>query len=515
MVLTWALQLVSAGMHITYAQLLAAADSMVAGVEVWVQAQQQLKLQSDIPSAAYTVCSSDWGSLKLPPEQTVPLLQLAVNCSDPAVAAAALCHLPEKLEPGVARKLLLTAVTRQHSEVVKAMAQLPAVLQHLDTATLELLLGFLVKEDDNAHSIKALRELPVAAQLSSDAVCRLLLAAAQNPEADMTVALLCELDGAKHMTSHSMAGLLAALVESSADSSESDQEVDIHVDSMSCICALPSALALGCSTIMQLLRSCCAASWCCSCLEFVCAVQLSKLPVAKELDLEEAMQRMIAAIEEGDSSTARSLTYMPAAQSISSGQLLQLLTAAVQQPSWSSCNVADRLCQLPAAQQRSSGQLLQLLTAAVQQPSWSGCNVADVLCQLPAAQQLSNKNVAGLLLAALLQGEAGCVRGVQQLSTDQTAAALKVAAMWSCVDALTQLCNCPAASLVSREQLAVALEAAIMRGSEACLLLLCQLPAAHQFSEEVERRLEWLLASAKPFRSRMCSVFVRRLPAQQ
>jgi hypothetical protein len=58
-----ALQLVAAGMHITFAQLLAAADSMVAGVEVWVQAQKELKVKSDIPQAAYTVCcSSKWVS---------------------------------------------------------------------------------------------------------------------------------------------------------------------------------------------------------------------------------------------------------------------------------------------------------------------------------------------------------------------------------------------------------------------------------------------------------------------
>uniref|UniRef100_A0A383W486 Uncharacterized protein n=1 Tax=Tetradesmus obliquus TaxID=3088 RepID=A0A383W486_TETOB len=52
-------QLVAAGVRISYAQLLAAADSMVAGVEVWVQAQQQLGVESDIPAAAVAACCGD------------------------------------------------------------------------------------------------------------------------------------------------------------------------------------------------------------------------------------------------------------------------------------------------------------------------------------------------------------------------------------------------------------------------------------------------------------------------
>jgi hypothetical protein len=52
-------QLVSAGSRVSYAQLLAAAHSMVAGVEVWVQAQRELGVPSDIPAAAEAICCSD------------------------------------------------------------------------------------------------------------------------------------------------------------------------------------------------------------------------------------------------------------------------------------------------------------------------------------------------------------------------------------------------------------------------------------------------------------------------
>jgi hypothetical protein len=56
-------KLVAAGVRISYAQLLAAAHSMVAGVEVWVWAQQQLGVHTDIPALAVAICcGKDWVS---------------------------------------------------------------------------------------------------------------------------------------------------------------------------------------------------------------------------------------------------------------------------------------------------------------------------------------------------------------------------------------------------------------------------------------------------------------------
>jgi hypothetical protein len=64
--LSQAKQLVAAGMHVTYAQLLAAAHSMVAGEEVWVQAQQQLGVAADIPAPALDICCGhDWVSSRM------------------------------------------------------------------------------------------------------------------------------------------------------------------------------------------------------------------------------------------------------------------------------------------------------------------------------------------------------------------------------------------------------------------------------------------------------------------
>jgi hypothetical protein len=50
--------LVAAGVRVSYAQLIAAANSMVAGVEVWVHAQQRLGVDSEIPSVAKAICNS-------------------------------------------------------------------------------------------------------------------------------------------------------------------------------------------------------------------------------------------------------------------------------------------------------------------------------------------------------------------------------------------------------------------------------------------------------------------------
>jgi hypothetical protein len=55
----WAVQMVAAGVRIKNTQLLAAANSMLAGVEVWVQAQQQLGVQTDVPAAAVAICCGD------------------------------------------------------------------------------------------------------------------------------------------------------------------------------------------------------------------------------------------------------------------------------------------------------------------------------------------------------------------------------------------------------------------------------------------------------------------------
>lgn len=64
------------GLRISYQQLLAAARSRVAGVEVWVQAQQKLGVATDIPDIAVAICLNNMSQ-----QQLVSLVPLtAASC---------------------------------------------------------------------------------------------------------------------------------------------------------------------------------------------------------------------------------------------------------------------------------------------------------------------------------------------------------------------------------------------------------------------------------------------------
>jgi hypothetical protein len=52
-------QLVAAGVRFRFKPLLAAASSMVAEVEVWVQAQHKLDVSTDVPDVAVAICCDD------------------------------------------------------------------------------------------------------------------------------------------------------------------------------------------------------------------------------------------------------------------------------------------------------------------------------------------------------------------------------------------------------------------------------------------------------------------------
>jgi hypothetical protein len=116
----------------------------------------------------------------LPAEGCTPLLQLAINCSSARTANAAAvclptleCLGPELLQPTVARKLLVTAATRQHTAALMCMAELPIMRQQIDAATLEAVIRQLLKHE---QCVEALCALPAAAQLSSDTIAGLLVA---------------------------------------------------------------------------------------------------------------------------------------------------------------------------------------------------------------------------------------------------------------------------------------------------------------------------------------------------
>uniref|UniRef100_A0A383VP01 Uncharacterized protein n=1 Tax=Tetradesmus obliquus TaxID=3088 RepID=A0A383VP01_TETOB len=373
---------VDAGVRITYAQLLAAADSMVAGVEVWVQVQQQLGVQSDIPAAAAAVCCSDDKDviiLAFVVGHGADLLQLALNRSSPQAVAAALDCLPAAaagaalLEPRVARRLLLTAAMRRHVRAVQRMVALPCMQQHVDAATLEAMLG---------QRLEAER---VPQQLSTGAVVQLLRAAIQQhwlPKA------LCRLPGAAGISSEAVLQLLQAAV-------------DKCVSSLKPLYALPAAAQLSGEAALGLLNRAVKQGF------FHTARMLSSgLPPAlrEQFSSQQVAELIAAAVEQscyeerankGARLCIQGLCQLPAAAGMSREAVSQLLQATVQRN-----RVQVELCRLPAAAGISSEAALLLLQAAVGR-GWSS---TQAVCAVPAVAQLDNTAVVALLSAAVKPG---------------------------------------------------------------------------------------------------------------
>uniref|UniRef100_A0A383W187 Uncharacterized protein n=1 Tax=Tetradesmus obliquus TaxID=3088 RepID=A0A383W187_TETOB len=227
--LHWALHLVTAGVRITYAQLLAAACSTVPGVEVWVQAQQQLGVQTDMPAAAVAVCCGDIAAealdtSRLSVKDAADLLQIAVNCSSQDTATALFESMARSqrtldfklLEPAAVRRILVTAALRQHASVIETLAMQAGVEQIVDPATFEAVLSHLMTqrhEDVCAWLLDTCAT--AAATLSSDAVARLILQALESgPKCQQHGSLVSKLicmPAAAQMSSSDMARIIQSI----------------------------------------------------------------------------------------------------------------------------------------------------------------------------------------------------------------------------------------------------------------------------------------------------------------
>uniref|UniRef100_A0A383VKT1 Uncharacterized protein n=1 Tax=Tetradesmus obliquus TaxID=3088 RepID=A0A383VKT1_TETOB len=425
--------MVAAGMRITYAQLLAAADRMVAGVEVWVKAQQQLGIKTDVPVAAVSICCSlDWAHITLPAADAPALLQLAMNCSNWVPATAAAQRVTAKaaaattrgmtalLQPDVARKLLLTAAARQHTVAVHHMVNLEVMQQHINEDTLEGMLVHLLRQHG---CVEVLLQLPAAAQLSTDAVLRLLLAAVKTPNALTAVHKVFSLTAARQLTTEQVDTVLRACMH----------EVAAAHTTWTCIAPyrvfehvleLPAALQLTGSTVVQLLYT---------------------------------------SIDLIDNCFTEAICRHPAAQALSREQLLHQLQITVLR----SYDCTERLCTLPAAQQLDSEAVAQLLLAAAASGATRVYAIMKVLLALPAANAL-NAAVLVQLFRAPCFAEDNNRPG--QLTTSKYACLEKLAAV-------------PAAGTAVGLMLQEALEAKCFES----MLHIVGLPAAAQLSTfEVE-----------------------------
>jgi hypothetical protein len=255
-----------------------------------------------------------------------------------AEAAAAALKFPAAHVPDVARKLLLTAATRGHAAAVQTLASCTIVQQHLDARTVEVVLEQLFK----GFYFWFLRmcEVPLASQLDSAAVARLLQAALQHGR-QLCASRLLEFPAAQRFSVDMVAQLLHSLLE--------------------------------CRTATANLHR--------------LAPQVCRLQAAQQLSSSVVEQLLLAAIElDNDSacySCTKALCGLTAARQLGSDSVARLLDAAVKH----ACRGGVYwLCQLPGAQQLDSTALEPVVEAAVLKNQSAA---TKYLLRLPAAAQLS------------------------------------------------------------------------------------------------------------------------------
>jgi hypothetical protein len=167
---------------------------------------------------------------------------------------------------------------------------------------------------------------------------------------------------------------------------------------------------------------------------------LCRLPAAQQLSSDQVMQLLVEAAQNRIHLGVQKLCLLPAAQEFGSNQVIHLLEGALQRGCRAGraaaglCSCIRELCNLPAAQQLSSEQVMQLLATAVQH---SHSSRTRGLCMLPAAQQLDADQV--MQIATTAKGRhtiAHCAElsrlpAVQQLGKEQKLQVLTAArATW-------------------------------------------------------------------------------------
>jgi hypothetical protein len=218
------------------------------------------------------------------------LLQLAMNSSNAATAAAAARYPPDQLQQSLARKLFATAAERQHKAAVQRMAGLKFMQQHVDVPTL------LTALPDSALKLKcvdamaelayyqAVTSMPAAAQIDSNTAADLLkravrfsnasavkafvsLPAAQQLDSEIVTALLhraasvsswingslisplCTLPAAQQLTSEAVAALLC-----SATGRFIHHDPDLRFE-LQPVCALPGAQQMPAELLVKVMRT--------------------------------------------------------------------------------------------------------------------------------------------------------------------------------------------------------------------------------------------------------------------
>jgi hypothetical protein len=240
--------------------------------------------------------------IKLSPQEGADLLQLAINCSRPQTVKAALMHLPATeeaaathmpalLEPAVARRLLLTAAARQAGQdasVVQHMVGLAYLQQHVDAATLEAMLQpFVVRRQLSDSCITN----------STSATLKLKLQAASD-----VVKLMCQLPAAAQLSNEAVTRLMMAVIRA-------------YSWTMSDLCKLPALQQLSKAAAIELLQA--------DVRRSSLPRAFYELPAVQQLSMKQVLQLLRAAVKQGK--MPEGFCRLPAAEDISNDAVFQLL----------------------------------------------------------------------------------------------------------------------------------------------------------------------------------------------
>jgi hypothetical protein len=348
-----------------------------------------------LPRLLMYCCAQVLYKPKAKADVTVDIIQLAMNCTKHEPAGAAVFHIPEQIEPDTARKLLLTAAARHHILTLRDMLMLANMQQLINPPTLEGMLLPLLRDKD---CVALLCKLPAASQLSSKAVANVLLTALHGPRRDFqnlftpaaeAVNTLCGLPAAAGISVDQATELLKACVINGAQQAHHKSN---YGTIWGYISKLPSADLLGSSIMAELLNTAIKLG------SDDYARRLLALPAAASLNSRDLMQLLLQLSLEPASPPSglfNMLMQHPNAERLSCHEATQLMCACAER---SMAFALQQVCVKPAAKLLSKDQLLQPLTLAVQHGSAS---CAEELCKLPAAQQMSSDELAQLLQAAV------------------------------------------------------------------------------------------------------------------
>jgi hypothetical protein len=119
--------------------------------------------------------------------------------------------LPWNVEPHVTCKLLLTAAVRQHVDELQYWLRSHNFQHWLDAATYEAVYKQLLMYDLSVE-LPSREKLPAAAQLSSDAIARLLTTAAEHCRTEKFLPLVSE-HAAVELSSEQVGNVLLAVLQ--------------------------------------------------------------------------------------------------------------------------------------------------------------------------------------------------------------------------------------------------------------------------------------------------------------